>query len=62
MEGKNKKSTKPPLSLNIYIYNSKGHFVYFKDFKMKGIMPIITIQEELQYETNYLSIWIHIKT
>ena len=31
------KSTKPPLSLNIYIYNSKGHFVYFKDLEMKGV-------------------------
>ena len=40
MEGKNKKSTKPPPLLNIYIYNSKGHFVYFKDFEMKGVMPL----------------------
>ena len=43
------------------IYNNNGHFVYFKDLEMKGVMSIMTIQEELQHETNYLSLWIHIK-
>lgn len=56
-----KKYKTTTIVINI-IYNSNGHFVYFKDFRNEGNNAYYNNTGGITHETNYLSLWIHIKT
>ena len=58
MEGKKTKKYKTNLIVKYIIYNSKGHFVYFKDLEMKGVMSLNKDKKNSKL-TSLLNIYIY---